>query len=64
MSRLSYDTPQVVFDESSKEHRVQWTPTPRETILRQVSEAIAADREGKLREALIALGWTPPPEQE
>jgi hypothetical protein len=29
-------------------------------VLAQVVKAIAEDREGKIRQALISLGWTPP----
>lgn len=55
-----YDTPHVVFDETTKSHSLQWTPTPMDIIRRQVTDMIAADREGKVRQALIELGWTPP----
>lgn len=34
-----------------------------EQVRRQVSEAIARDTEGKVRQALIELGWTPPPDK-
>jgi hypothetical protein len=60
MPCLTYDTPELVFNEVTKSYELRWTPTPREVIARQVAEMIATDREGKLREALIALGWTPP----
>ena len=42
---------------------IRWTPTPAEVIAKQIAEKIANDREGKLRKALIDLGWTPPPSQ-
>lgn len=48
------------FKGKNGEHLVGWTPTPAEAIARQVADAIAADRDGKIRAALIALGWTPP----
>jgi hypothetical protein len=34
--------------------------TPIQIIQRQVADAIARDRDGKIRQALIDLGWTPP----
>lgn len=36
---------------------------PLDEIMRQVSYVIANDREGKVRQALIDLGWTPPPDE-
>lgn len=33
---------------------------PTDQVFRQVAEAIHADTEGKVKAALIALGWTPP----
>jgi hypothetical protein len=38
--------------------------TPQEIIRRQLVEKLAADKEGKIRAALIDLGWTPPPDAE
>lgn len=38
---------------------IAWHPSPAEEFLRQVSNAIAY---GKIRQALIGLGWTPPVE--
>jgi hypothetical protein len=35
---------------------------PIQIIQRQVADAIARDTEGKVRQALIDLGWTPPKE--
>jgi hypothetical protein len=64
MPCLTYDTPELFFNEATKSHELRWTPTPSQVIAKQVAEMIAADREGKVREALIALGWTPPPERE
>jgi len=64
MPCITYDTPYVAFNENGKVYEVRWTPTPREVIAKQVAEMIAADREGKIRQALIDLGWTPPPEQK
>lgn len=53
-----YDAPRMVSDASGL--RVEWTPTPQEEITRQVANAIITDRDGKVRQALIDLGWTPP----
>lgn len=44
------------------EHGLCWQPTPVEIIAGQVAEAIARDRDGNIRQALIDLGWTPPKE--
>lgn len=57
---MKFDTPEY-FKGKNGEHLVGWTPTPADVIARQVADAIAADRDGKIRAALIALGWTPPP---
>ena len=35
-----------------------------EQVRRQVADAIARDTDGKVRQALIELGWTPPPEKK
>lgn len=58
-----YDTPHVIFDEATKSHHIEWTPTPMDLIRKQVMETIAADRDGKIRQALIELGWTPPKDE-
>lgn len=34
--------------------------TPQQEIMKQVSDRLANDTEGKFRQALIDLGWTPP----
>jgi hypothetical protein len=60
--RLLYDTPELRSDEDTKQHKLEWLPTPQELITKQVAYAIAQDREGKIRRALIELGWTPPSE--
>lgn len=36
--------------------------SPIEEIRKQVMAHIAADKEGKFRQVLIDLGWTPPPD--
>lgn len=35
-----------------------------EQVRRQVADAIANDTEGKVRQALIELGWTPPEDKK
>lgn len=60
---ISFDEPYGVFDEETHSYGFAWNPTPRELIQKQVAEAITNDREGKIRQALIELGWTPPAEE-
>ena len=57
-----YDRPFHVTENGS--HFLRWEPTPQEIITRQVADHIAQDREGKIRQALIDLGWTPPAAME
>ena len=38
--------------------------SPMEEIRRKVLEAIADDHEGKVRQTLIELGWSPPREEK
>lgn len=59
-----YDSPFHDLDDESKGHFLKWTPTPSQLIAKQVAEMIASDHEGKIRQALIDLGWTPPPDKE
>lgn len=35
---------------------------PLEKVVADLQMAFALDREGKIRQALIDMGWTPPPE--
>lgn len=35
-----------------------------ERVAQQVSERISHDRDGKVRSALIKMGWTPPPKPD
>jgi hypothetical protein len=60
-SPTHYDSPFLV--ENDDGHFLRWHPTPIEIIAKQVRDAISADREGKFRQALISLGWTPPPDK-
>lgn len=57
---IRFDKPEYVIDNDA--HLIRWNPTPAQVIARQVAESIANDREGKIRQALIDLGWTPPPD--
>ena len=56
---IRYDEPEIVELNDSR-YLLGFRPTPYETILKQVRESIAEDQEGKMRRALIELGWTPP----
>lgn len=56
---LSYDRP-YPYRTQTGEHGLRWEPTPAEIVAKQVAAAIASDRDGKVRQALIDLGWTPP----
>lgn len=62
MTGKTYDKPYTVSDGIS--HHIKWDPTPQEVILKQVTDAIALDREQKTIAALISLGWTPPPDKK
>lgn len=55
---IRFDTPEFLLKDGQP--CMGWTPTPQELVTKQVAEAIAKDREGKVRQALIDLGWTPP----
>lgn len=54
----------VKFDEKLMNYKLDFSDqlTPYELVLKQVSEAIVFDQEGKVKRALIELGWTPPSE--
>lgn len=56
---IRFDDPVETLDEAGQPV-LRWNPTPYDVVRRQVAEAIAADRDGKVRAALIELGWTPP----
>ncbi len=56
---LTYDRP-YPYRGQAGEHGLCWEPIPAEIVAKQVAEAIASDRDGKIRQALIDLGWTPP----
>ena len=58
----TYDFPET-FIGADGQPKIGWTPTPQEIITKQVIDKIAGDREGKFRQALIDLGWTPPVEK-
>lgn len=55
---FKYYDPKAV--EKDGGYHLEWTPAPYEEIVRQVADAIANDRDGKIKRALIDLGWTPP----
>lgn len=57
-----YDTPYLQRTNTGG-HELRWHPTPAQIIAKDVAEAIAADWDGKIRQALIDLGWTPPEDQ-
>lgn len=58
IDRRSFYTP-FAF-EKDRGHYLGFNAPPQQELTRQVAEAIAADRDGKIRQALIDLGWTPP----
>lgn len=59
---MIFDQPYTYQDTEDFNYRMAWHPTPQEIITKQVFDAISRDREGKVRQALIDLGWTPPDE--
>lgn len=54
---LHYE-PKFVFDEDAKSHMMQGPSA--QTIAHDMQLAFARDVEGKMRAALIEMGWVPP----
>lgn len=56
----------IIHDPKTGSYRLDYSDelTPMEQVRKQVMAAIIADKEGKIRQALIELGWTPPPEEK
>jgi hypothetical protein len=59
--RYTFD-PDVTFDQTTSIISVKG-PTPQQ-VSNELMLRFAADLEGKLRAALIEMGWTPPPEEK
>ncbi|MDF1778759.1 MAG: hypothetical protein P1V13_22275 [Rhizobiaceae bacterium] len=55
---FKYDAPE--WENVDGRNTLSWTPVSAREMERQVAEAIAIDRDNKIRQSLIALGWTPP----
>lgn len=55
----AYANPLFKVDEESLKMSVHLIP--REQIVKDLLEAFHRDTEGKIRQALIDMGWTPPP---
>ena len=55
----------TVFKRETQSHHIDYSDDiiPYPDIYSQLAKRIAADTEGKLRQALIEMGWTPPAEQ-
>ena len=57
---LKYPDVYTDFDEDTNILSVRYNPVPAMEVFRQVQKHMQNDTEGKVRDALIALGWTPP----
>jgi hypothetical protein len=50
----------ITWDKEIQNYVLKVEPDPVSVVVRQVTRALADDREQKIRQALISLGWTPP----
>lgn len=51
----------VSYDEVLKKHEVSVRFVRKDEVYLAMHKAFSADLEGKIRQALIDMGWTPPP---
>lgn len=52
----------IYIDDANMQRIIDYSDelTPKDRVMALVAQAIQEDTQGKIREALIELGWTPP----